>query len=42
MYKTMVNGIIHGTYDTLEEARAAMDILVKQGLKNLALVVPKE
>ena len=40
MYQTVSNGIVQGTYDTLEEAQAAMQLLVEQKLPNLVLLVP--
>jgi hypothetical protein len=40
MYSNFSNGVLQGTYNTLEEAKSAMEILVAQKLPNLILEVP--
>jgi hypothetical protein len=40
MYSNYSNGVLQGTYNTLEEAQAAMALLVQQNLPNLTLTVP--
>jgi len=40
MYSNFSNGVLQGTYNTLEEAQAAMALLVAQKLPNLVLEVP--
>ena len=40
MYSNFSNGVLKGTYNTLEEAKAAMELLVAQKLPNLVLEVP--
>ena len=40
MYSNFSNGVLQGTYSTLEEAQAAMELLVAQKLPNLILEVP--
>ena len=40
MYSNFSNGVLQGTYATLGEAQAAMELLVAQKLPNLVLEVP--
>ena len=40
MYSNFSNGVLQGTYNTLEEAQAAMALLVAQKMPHLVLEVP--
>jgi hypothetical protein len=40
MYQTVSDGVVQDTYNTLEEAQAAMQLLVEKKLPNLVIVVP--
>ena len=40
MYSNYSNGVLQGTYNTLEEAKAAIEILVAQKLPDLVMRVP--
>lgn len=42
MFSNYSNGVLQGTYNTFEEATAAMKLLVQQKLPNLAMYVPPE